>query len=157
MNGFPLLTFLNLKHGWFRRQTHVALQVINKMWFLVTLLLSSLFCVHMYAEPNIPHPQGIPHQCLPLESKSIDWPITHNCNISRHNKNHITVEPISMHDSSHNTTTCCQSVTQCWRSITCLTLFCTFQAQVALRNLKSFAEYPMRMQTKIVQVGKYER
>ena len=32
-----------------------------------------------------------------------------------------------------------------------------FQAQVALRNLKSFAEYPMRMQTKIVQVGKYER
>ena len=29
--------------------------------------------------------------------------------------------------------------------------------QVALRNIASFAEYPVRMQRKIVEVGRYER
>ena len=33
----------------------------------------------------------------------------------------------------------------------------SLQAQTALRNIACFAEYPVRMQRKIVEVGRYEK
>lgn len=35
--------------------------------------------------------------------------------------------------------------------------FSLTQAQVSLRNLRSFAEFPMRMQSRVARVGRYER
>ena len=32
-----------------------------------------------------------------------------------------------------------------------------FKAQIALRNIQAYAEYPVRMQKKIVEVGRYEK
>ena len=76
--------------------------------------LVCLVCVYMYVDPPYTPPMS------PSRTK-LDSQLTNQSksSISRHNKNHMANELMSMHYSSHNKTTCCRSMTQCWRSISC--------------------------------------